>query len=81
MIIPVFLKPFHQSHFRINDNLFLVNENGDINVYNVLREDVGFLSTKTLKNTKLNNFLKDNIVNGRVWAIFKNKLLVELTNK
>jgi hypothetical protein len=81
MIVPVYLNLLNQVHPVINEKLYLVNENCNINAYNELKELVGFLSSEKINYKKIKCFLNNNSVNGRVWAIFQNKLLIELTNK
>jgi hypothetical protein len=80
MIVPVYFDILHPTQMKINEIIYIVNEEGAYSAYNGLREKVGKFSSNTKCNTTLSNFLNTSIVNGRVWAIFKNKFLVEITN-
>jgi hypothetical protein len=79
MIVPVYLDMLHPIPKRVNEIIYIVKEDGAYSAYNAQREKVGNLSSKTMCNTTLSNFLNNSVVNGRVWAIFENKFLVEIT--
>ncbi len=78
MIVPVYLDAHCRIPVEINERICLVDEGETIIAYNTYNKKLGFLSPKTFKNKKLLEKSKCDSVNGKIWAIFKNKILVEL---
>lgn len=81
MIVPVYLNLFHKTPTQINENIILVNEQGAVSAYNILMQKVGKLSLKSISNKIYQKNFGNIAVNGRVWAIFSNKILVEIEYK
>jgi hypothetical protein len=80
MIVPIYLDMKDSViPLSINENIWLVHHQEKVSAYNVMKNKVGNLSSKTICNKKYINTIRDNVVIGRVWAIFGNKILVEVT--
>lgn len=80
MIVPVYFESFATVPTTVDDKIYLINDAGTYTAYNSLMQKIGNLSPKTISNKIYLTYFNSHIVNGRIWAIFSNKILVEINN-
>ena len=82
MILPVnLIKDVKSGTFNIGDKLILVKENNSSIVYFALtlkKEKIGQLSSRSLNNPKVRSKLGNEYIQGKVFAIFQNQILLDM---
>ena len=85
MIIPIQgLKYQKFRPLKIDEEILLVKEkenlyeNNAVAAYNFLGEQIGYISSKSAHNKKVYTKMLSKYFTGKVWAIGKNQILLEL---
>ena len=85
MILPIYGLKYHKFTMpQIGEKLLLVKEKNNlfdenaVAAFNYMNEKIGYVSAKSSRNAKIHSRMKEDEINGRVWAIFPNQLLVEI---
>lgn len=85
MIIPIHGLKYHQfTQPLIGDEIHLVKEKDNLHdpmsiaAYNKLNQQIGYISAQSTYNQKVYARMLEESVNGIVWSIGKNQILVEI---
>lgn len=80
MIIPIHLDVCQNNIIRVNDSIILVNEKNRVVAFDSSDFRIGLLSQITINNKHFSRNFEKPFLKGKVWGIFKNKILVELSD-
>ncbi len=76
--MPIYIESSQWMPNKINEFIYLINEKGNVLAYNTRMKRFGNLSPKTFSNKKYQGNNGNNVITGKVWAIYGNKILVEI---
>jgi hypothetical protein len=88
MIVPIHGLRYHKFEMpSLKDDLKIIKERENIYdkeaiaAYNKSNQKIGYISRNSCFNSKVYKKMQEDIVIGKVWAIFPNQILIELDFK